>query len=803
MAKERSAISKSMSKKRVSGTHVSGLSSSKTASKRKEAPVKYGKLSRKQKQDLEDYGELVPKDFEEDEADSTKRRRVVSEADLDREMDEERRRAEGQYEDSDELDDADSDDEEEEEDWKKPSAYSLLMGSLKKNSKQKDFYKKIQREQEGIEDVIESADEELVDEEEVDEEEMDDVSGDEEEQDDDLDEDEEQDDDLDEGEEQDVEDDEPVDGDAADPLEEDEEEEIVYVGSDVEEDDASDDLFESRFADQQPTSFDEKISVIEQKKWVSQAFEDEVLKDVTALTTVADNTVKDMPKIESLDQVQVKQRIAKCWPKANKQVIKKTITFTPLQDHLFHQMNNYRDMVFCNRSLSNAKEIRNAYALHALNHITKTRDRVLKNNAKLSKAQKEGTDAGEMRDQGFTRPKVLIILPFRNTVVDLVDTFIKLSGTEQHENKNRFLEQFNLREEEAVDTSKPADYLQNFQGNIDDHFRLGIKFAKKSMKIYSDFYNADVIIASPLGLRTLIGSEGDKKRDFDFLSSIELVILDQTNHFLMQNWEHIDHIFQHLNLIPTDGHGCDISRIKSWYLDGKAKYLRQTLVFADFLTPEFNALFNKHMKNVAGKLKIKRTYEEGSILDVIPQVQQSFTRIDAPSLKAINDVRYKYFIEKTLPTLRKSAIMQSHTLIFIPSYFDFVRVRNYFEDNKYSYEPCSEYASGPAITRSRAQFFHGRSNFMLYTERLHFFRRYNIRGTFHVVFYGLPEDPLYYTEIVNFLGLKFDEASAAEEATFSCTALFSKYDFLKLERVVGTERAKKMCTAQKNVFMFA
>jgi U3 small nucleolar RNA-associated protein 25 len=40
------------------------------------------------------------------------------------------------------------------------------------------------------------------------------------------------------------------------------------------------------------------------------------------------------------------------------------------------------------------------------------------------------------------------------------------------------------------------------------------------------------------------------------------------------------------------------------------------------LTPEFNALFNKHLKNVAGKLKIKRSYNEGSILDVIPQVQQ-------------------------------------------------------------------------------------------------------------------------------------------------------------------------------------
>jgi U3 small nucleolar RNA-associated protein 25 len=71
MAKERSAISKNM-KKKVSGTHVSGLSTSKSTSKRKEAPVKYGKLSRKQKQDFEDYGELVPKDFEEDEEDIPK-----------------------------------------------------------------------------------------------------------------------------------------------------------------------------------------------------------------------------------------------------------------------------------------------------------------------------------------------------------------------------------------------------------------------------------------------------------------------------------------------------------------------------------------------------------------------------------------------------------------------------------------------------------------------------------------------------------------------------------------------------------
>lgn len=80
--------------------------------------------------------------------------------------------------------------------------------------------------------------------------------------------------------------------------------------------------------------------------------------------------------------------------------------------------------------------------------------------------------------------------------------------------------------------------------------------------------------------------------------------------------------------------------------------------------------------------------------------------------------------------------------------------------------------------------------------------RYNIRGAYHVIFYGLPDHPNFYTEIVNYLALKGD-ASSAEEATFSCSALFSKYDMLKLERIVGTDRAKKMCTSGKNLFAFS
>lgn len=69
--------------------------------------------------------------------------------------------------------------------------------------------------------------------------------------------------------------------------------------------------------------------------------------------------------------------------------------------------------------------------------------------------------------------------------------------------------------------------------------RTGVAILQKSMRLYAPFYSSDIIIASPLGMRTVIGAEGEKKRDFDFLSSIEMLIIDQADIYLMQNWEHV------------------------------------------------------------------------------------------------------------------------------------------------------------------------------------------------------------------------------------------------------------------------
>ena len=60
------------------------------------------------------------------------------------------------------------------------------------------------------------------------------------------------------------------------------------------------------------------------------------------------------------------------------------------------------------------------------------------------------------------------------------------------------------------------------------------------MKLYSDFLQSDIVVASPIALATKLAEESDEEGGLaDFLSSIEMAIVDRADVQLMQNWAHV------------------------------------------------------------------------------------------------------------------------------------------------------------------------------------------------------------------------------------------------------------------------
>jgi len=153
--------------------------------------------------------------------------------------------------------------------------------------------------------------------------------------------------------------------------------------------------------------------------------------------------------------------------------------------------------------------------------------------------------------------------------------------------------------------------------------------------------------------------------------------------------------------------------------------------------------------------------------------------------------------------LRKSAVSSSQTLLFVPSYFDFVRIKKHLRTiDGLSYAAISEYSPTPDVSRARGAFFAGKVDLLVVTERFHFFRRYRLRGAKTFVFYAPPEHEAYYPEVISFpfprAGVKLDNAVQqgdepdVDESELSAQVLFSRFDLLRVERIVGREDARRM-----------
>ncbi|KAL3513649.1 hypothetical protein ACH5RR_026366 [Cinchona calisaya] len=484
------------------------------------------------------------------------------------------------------------------------------------------------------------------------------------------------------------------------------------------------------------------------------------------------------------------------------------------QRFFFSICNSYRDVLHHNKKpfyLKGAEEdssVLDAYVMHTLNHIFRTRDLLKKNYAKLANAQGEGDvlNGEGFLDHGFTRPKVLILLPLASIAFRVVKRLIQCTPPKHKitvEHIDRFTEEFgsgveqNEEDEDDIEnskrkkSSKPSDFQTLFGGNNNDHFMIGMKYMGRKIKLFADFYSSDIIVASPLGLITKIGeAEVEKEKDVDYLSSIEVLIIDHADVILLQNWSHVNTVVEQLNRLPVKQHGTDIMRIRPWYLDGQAQFYRQTILLGSHLNPDINSLFNRHCLNYGGKVKLMCPYK-GVLPKVLIPVRQIYERFDADSIADADDARFQYFCKKVFPKIKDS--IQGGVMLFVSSYFEFVRLRNFLKSQEASFCLLGEYSKQSDISRARVWFFQGQRKIMLYTERAHFYHRYKIRAMQTLIIYSLPERKEFYPEIVNML-----EGSQ----NMSCTVLFSRFDQFRLERIVGSSSAKRMITSDKGVFVF-
>lgn len=544
-------------------------------------------------------------------------------------------------------------------------------------------------------------------------------------------------------------------------------------------------------------------------------------------------------------------------------------------------INSYADLLMTTNHRSSTHT---ALALHMLNHVLKSRQQIHEHNQQLKRRPETALSVGDddddaevWRDQGFTRPTVLVLLPTRHCCYDFVQLLLTLlhgrrkssSSTDTTEHADRFTAEYGPPPPAVDDDNDKDDSLQEQHRqkvlrqkgaswnklfgddrNHDDDFKIGlqlnllnhhnnrVKGGKQEsanmtfvpannnktrtaassitttcfVKLYSDFYRSDIILASPLGLKMAVHNndaeeDGEAKASSaDFLSSIEICLVGRADVLWQQNWDHVNDILARLNQPPQSMNQTDFSRVRPYLLvPGQACHWRQLIVTSHFADPVILSSFQRYAVSINGLAKIRRKYpvEDASFSAVLfPNSRQVFQRVQTSSFANASADRLEYFVSKILPQIEKHK--QSHTMIFIPSYFDFCSVRNVLlkkqQDGNVGIDFCSvtEYSRVTEVSRGRARFLQGLKPVLLYTGRAHFFLRHAIKGVKHLIFLGLPECAEFYAEHVN----RLNEGSTTTNEDSSCLALFTKYDSHALERIVGSGNCKRMVKGEKSTFLF-
>ena len=214
------------------------------------------------------------------------------------------------------------------------------------------------------------------------------------------------------------------------------------------------------------------------------------------------------------------------------------------------------------------------------------------------------------RDQGPTRCRALVLVATRKAALEVCTTLKALSHRSKH--ASRLEQELGVDEDDpAMQREGPPDWEAVFHGNIDDVCEIGVSVRVDRSNITVDFFagtrsKSDLIIATPLALRLAAEEEG-RQGVLDRLSSIEVLLMDQADVLLYQNWETVERCIRAVSGVPSSV-DADVQRVRLPFLDAHGSACRQHIVLSSFNDARLRALVDRplpgQLRNRSGCVRL-------------------------------------------------------------------------------------------------------------------------------------------------------------------------------------------------------
>ena len=483
--------------------------------------------------------------------------------------------------------------------------------------------------------------------------------------------------------------------------------------------------------------------------------------------------------------------------------------FSEESQDLLASLTTGKDMVYCREDFHDQITARSCYSVlsaYALSHMLHKVGKVERNNKRLSK----NPDVEDVRDQGPNRPRLLWLAPFRSNAFEVTRNWLTyLNSDESVGNTASFLEEYKDQDVRNEHAKNWEDWRRElFKGHYDDsnyddfvigvsfhHGRIRLQFPKTSQALCA----VDAIVASPLALSRIAAADTKSLRVrekfasddslqtpsedlppvMDFLSGIELVVVDRIDAMSMQNWENCRDVIQSVNLQAVATISADINRIEEKFLSPEtARASRQTiLISGSTILDEYASLSSGNTDMVySSGIALKRALRQRI-------KQQLFVRV--PNEEASHLDYFKNSFWKEVGNDVRQLVIVVSTATELGPLLEFLDDEGIQSSCCLAEETLSDIGGKrrKQIKSTLRAFREGENRILIITERLLWYQRIRITGARHVVFYGCPRTDSVYADIL---------ADVVDPLRSTCTCIYTTNEARAVERVVGTDEVGKL-----------